>query len=83
MAKISNLDKQENTNTSLVFAFETSALNPILETSAIDPDFKKLCITCVASKSTPTVKCRKSMTPINEKLAKLHVNLWELHNPPL
>lgn len=81
--KDNNSDKQNNTNISLALALKTSALNPILEISAIDPDFEKLCMICVASKSTRTVKRHKSMTSANEKLEEMHADLWGPHDPPL
>lgn len=81
--KDNNSDKQENQDTSLALALQISALDPILETLAIDPDFEKLCTTCVANKSTQTVKRDKSMTSANKKLEKVHADFWGPHNPLL
>lgn len=73
-------DKQKDADQALTF--QTSALDPALETSTINPDLKKLCTTCIASKSTRTVKRHKSMTPANEKLEEVHADLWGPHDPP-
>lgn len=75
-------DNQDaDTATAPAPTFQTSALDPALESSAIDPDFEKLSTTCVASKSTRTVKRHKSMTPVNEKLEEVHADLWEPYDP--
>lgn len=64
--------------------FQTFATDPVLdlgfETSTIDPDLEKLCTTCVASKSTQTVKHHNNMIPANDKLEKVHANLSGPHN---
>lgn len=57
-------------------------LAPTFQSSALDPDLENLCTTCVASKSTRTVKRHKSMTPTNEKLDEVHADLWGPHDPP-
>lgn len=61
------------------FIFQISAPDPALdlaiETSTIDPNLKKLYTTCIASKSIQIIKRHKSITPTNEKLEKVHVNL--------
>lgn len=79
--------EQHDTDTAVAaLTFQTSAIDPALdstlETSAIDPDLEKLCTTCVASKSTRTVKRHKSMTPASEKLEEVHADLWGPHEPP-
>ena len=82
------VDKSEqNTDTAVAaLIFQTFATDPTLdsalETSTIDPDPKKLCITCVASKSTRTIKRHKNMTPANDKLEEVHADFWGPHDLP-
>ena len=82
------LDKSErNTDTTVVvLTFQIFATNPALdsalEISTINPDLKKLCTTCVVSKSTQTVKRHKSMTPANAKLEEVHADLWGSYDLP-
>ncbi len=63
-----NDDQNPDTAAASAITFQTAALDPALESFVIDPDLEKLCTTCVASKSTQTVKRHKSMTPTNKKL---------------
>lgn len=75
MGQNNNLDKQKNIDIFFTFPFQTSAVNPVLKTSAINPDLEKLCITYVASKSTQIIKYYKNITSANKKLEKVHANL--------
>lgn len=49
-------------------------LNKIIES------IEDFCDTCIESKHTRIIKY-KAMTPIIQKLEKIHANFWGLHNP--
>lgn len=42
----------------------------------------KLCILCVRSKSTRTIRRDKSMINVTSKLKEVYVGLWESYDPP-
>lgn len=52
------------------------------QTRGNDNGISKLCASCVDNKSTQVVRRNKSMTLTIDKLGKVHVDLWGLHNLP-
>ena len=44
-------------------------------------DFDKICEPCVGSKQTRVVSRQEPMTPAEDKLEKVHVDLWGSHDP--
>lgn len=56
---------------------------PAIAHQATDNDIlDKLCMPCVGSKSTRTIRRDKSMTTTTSKLEKVHADLWGPHEPP-
>lgn len=48
---------------------------------AAENDFDSLCPPCIASKQTRVTVRNKAITEVDEKLEKIHVDLWGPHDP--
>lgn len=81
--KYKSIQNMKEVDIETALTFKTSKLDTTIDftlksnfkTSAVDPDLEKLCIMCIASKSTRTEVQHKNMIPIYEKLEEVQADL--------
>ncbi len=75
-------DPINNDSTNADTAIETQHGRLMKASKITDSEFDEMCEPCVGSKQTRVMRQYKPMTPAEEKLEEVHVNLWGPHDPP-
>lgn len=70
-----------NDSTDADTTIETQHKRLMKASKITDSDFDEICEPYVGSKQTRVVHRYKPMTPVEEKLEEVHVDLWGPHNP--
>lgn len=70
-----------NDSTDADITIETQHERLMKASKITDFDFDEICEPYVGSKQTRVVRRYKHMTPVEEKLEEVHVDLWGPHNP--